>query len=134
VGQQDDLTAQVDNKMIKHMVQSEVAHLIYQGASRGSCRIIDNGQAKPMQLYVIHKDIGIRDELDQVMKGATWKVWEPRYASTVATSVTDALALQIRQYLNELSETTEKVSSRAIKEALNLTRLTKPSKRRSHGR
>ncbi|MFS0753484.1 hypothetical protein ABC383_02145 [Noviherbaspirillum sp. 1P10PC] len=120
VGQQDDLSAEIDNKTIKVMLDSEVAHLVYQGASRGSCRIIEDGQAKSMNLYFIHKDSNIREELAKVMPGAAWKTWEPKYTVSVKTSIKDALALQIHQYLESVPETTEKVSSVVIKKAIGI--------------
>jgi hypothetical protein len=120
MGQQDDLRAEIDNKTIKAMIESEIAHLVYQGASRGSCRIIEDGQAKAMDLYFIHKETSIREELSKVMQGAVWETWEPKYAAPVKTSIKDTLALQIHQYLSSLPETTMSASSREIKKALGI--------------
>ena len=102
VGQVEDLEAKVDNTMTTKMLDSEIAHLIYQGASRGSCRTIVDGQALPMKLYFIHKGLMIRPILNRVMKGVKWSTWKPVYDTSGSSGVTDLLCLRIVEFLNAL--------------------------------
>jgi len=125
-GQSEDPGAKVDNTLINQMLNSELAHLIYQGASRGSCRIIDDGQAKPMQLYVIHKGLNIRPIINKVMKGVKWDVWKPLYDPSGSSGVTDLLCLQIDEYLNSLPPETRSISTRQIKVGMSLGEGTVP--------
>ena len=120
-GQKGDRNAPTPNELIRRTIESEVAHLIYQGASRGSCRRIDNGKALPMKLYFVHRDIGIRTLLDQVMPGATWETRSPKHLKEAnATGVVLELATRLLDYLRALPEEVEKVSSRTVKDDLRL--------------
>src|SRR5262249_58278521 len=56
LGQVGDLKANVSKDLISDLVHSEVCHAVYQALSRGSCRVMDNGKAKPMRAWVIDKD------------------------------------------------------------------------------
>ena len=57
VGQQDSLLAVVPSKQITEVKRSECAHALYQAMSRGSCRETVDGQAKPMQVWLIHSEL-----------------------------------------------------------------------------
>jgi hypothetical protein len=120
VGQQNHLRAQVTNPMIGDLLRYEICHLIYQGASRGSCRTVKDGQAEPMKLYLIHRDLHIRAELAKVFKGAKWQLWQPLFMSSESVGVADQLALKVIDYLTGLSEAVTKVATREIKASLNL--------------
>lgn len=120
VGQQDDLRCAVGNQSIRETLDSELCHSVYQGLSRGACRIVDSGQAKPMELYLIHADLGIRKALDRVMPGVQWELWEPTFKKSAASGVTARLALKLDGYLKGLPATCTKVSTRKLREALKL--------------
>lgn len=120
VGQADDLSRVVSHSVVEQMLRGEIAHLIYQGASRGSCRITNDGQAGAMSLYLIHKDAALQTTLKPVMPGAQWAVWEPKYLKDNAESKESKLALQILEYLGKLPEEVRKVSTSSVKKALEL--------------
>jgi hypothetical protein len=120
VGQRDNINADVSHAEIQAALSSEIDHLIYQALSRGHCREVDNGQAKPMKAWIILMDFYLRDRLAKVFPGATWDVWEPRFEGT-RSGKTIRLALQIVDYLKSLPETTSKISTQKVKEALGLT-------------
>lgn len=118
VGQQDDLKAAVGNKLVAEMVASEIAHSVYQGLSRGACRRSDNGQARAMDLYLIHKPIDFRDSLRPVMPGYQWTLWEPKFSKGTRSNEVARMALRIADTLERLLPGTWSVSTRKLKEAL----------------
>lgn len=120
VGQADDLGAKVDNTLTTRMLNSEIAHLIYQGASRGSCRTINDGQALPMKLYLIHRELVVRPILDKVMKGVKWALWQPEHDPSGSSGVTDLLCLRINAYLESLLPEVTSISTRKLKEGMTL--------------
>lgn len=108
--------------LLRAVIESEVAHVVLQGASRGSCRRITNGKAWPMKLYLVHKNAGLKAILDRVMPGAAWHYPQPRHLKKAAE---ESRAAQLRgellAYLRTLPETVAKVSSRELKKALGLS-------------
>ncbi|WP_428417382.1 hypothetical protein [Methylibium sp.] len=106
---------------LRTVIESEVAHVVYQGASRGSCRRIDNGKAQAMKLFLIHRSKGLRDLLDHVMPKAQWHYPEPKHLQKAAgdgKSVT--LLAQLLAHLDALSPGADKVSSAKLKKAMRL--------------
>lgn len=106
---------------LRDLVQSEVAHVVLQGASRGSCRRITNGKAHAMRLYLIHRDAGLRTLLERVMPGAVWHYPEPEHL-TKATTEGKAVQLfgQLVAYLGGLPVAVDLVSSRAAKAGIKV--------------
>jgi hypothetical protein len=113
----EDLLMTITNKEIRETIQSEVLHCIYQALSRGSCRVIDQGIASPMNVFLLHLD-PIQHEMRRVMPGVNWKTWEPRHLASKAK--VDSLAIKLLDYLESLNGT-EKVSTTEVKRALELT-------------
>jgi hypothetical protein len=114
LGQTGDLTGSVSYEKVKELINSECTHVAYQAGSRGSCRDIVNGFARRMSLYLIHRDASIRTELQKVMPGATWKVWEKQYGDP-GEGVVATTASRIAGYLETLPKEIDKVSTKAIK-------------------
>ncbi len=120
-GQKGDRAAATPIYLVRNTVESEVAHVIYQGASRGSCRRIDNGNAKPMKLYFVHRHVGIRHLLDQVMPGAEWEFRQPKHLKAgKAAGVVVELVAQLLTFLRSVPDGVRKVSSKKVKLALDL--------------
>lgn len=108
---------------IRELVESEIAHVIYQGASRGSCRRIDAGKAMPMRLWFIHRSPGMRAILDRVMPGAVWCFPEPHHLKKASADSKAAQLLgELLAQLRNVPEVVQRVSSRALKEAMNLAK------------
>lgn len=122
LSQTDNLLGTIHNKQVREHRTSEIAHSLYQAISRGSCRVVDNGEAMPMNVYLIHKDLSIRPLLNKVMPGVSWHLWEPKFSGANETQATKA-ALQILEYLGNLDQTIGKVSNRNLKTALGLTEM-----------
>ena len=112
VGQIDDLKREVSKETIKEIHQSEVCHCIYQALSRGACRFMDNGKARAMRAWFIHKD-EVREELDKVMPGAKWLRWHSIAGVNVRKIA--GLSQDIAAHLEGLAGTVDKVSIRKLK-------------------
>jgi hypothetical protein len=117
VGQSDDILTRVTKGSLQKLRTSELVHLVYQAASRGTCRTISEGKAKAMTLWLIHKGDDLREGLAKVMPGANWESWEGYY-SEEKESQTKKIARQIRDYLDKF--TGDQISTRKLKEALNI--------------
>jgi hypothetical protein len=121
-GQQGHRFASTSGDLVRHVVESELAHCVYQAASRGSCRRVHLGKALPMRLYLIHRGLGLKTMLDKVMSGAVWSYPEPRYLKKAAADGRTAAMLgTLLEHLRGQPEETQKVSTRAIKAALKLS-------------
>jgi hypothetical protein len=120
VGQQDDLLSEVPDSLIADVRRSENAHALYQAMSRGSCRDTIDGQAKPMRVWLIHYDKQLPSLIDKVMPGVRWQTWTPKFLDPIQTKV-EELTLQVLAYLRRLGPEITKVSSRMLKQGLELT-------------
>ena len=117
VGQSNDLKAPIDNTEVFKIQKSELTHLIYQAASRGSCRTINNGYAEPMNLYLIDKHKDIKSSLAAVMPNLNWGEWNGEY-SEVNEGLIIKTAKTIYEYLNNTELTS--ISIRKLKTILQL--------------
>src|SRR5262249_49075285 len=120
LGQVGDLKANVSKDLISDLVHSEVCHAVYQALSRGSCRVMDNGKAKPMRAWVIDKDKEIERTLKTVMKGVNWQAWETGHVDHKVT-IAQTTALRIVGYLEQLPEEVTKISTKKLKIDAGLT-------------
>lgn len=120
-GQRGDLTSPTSHDLVTRVIESEVAHCIYQAASRGACRRVDQGRAKAMRLWLIHYDPDLRDSLDPVMPGARWAFQEPRFLKRATLGqVGRELRGRVLEALNGQPEEVLKVSIRALKKQMAL--------------
>lgn len=120
IGQQDDYQASVGGDLLKSVMQSQLAHCVFQALGRGHCRYVNDGYARPMKAWLIHPDQELRKVLDEVMVGADWGVWTPIDQETVRQAKTQQIALNIRSYLLELPPDILSVSSRQLKKETGL--------------
>jgi len=125
LGQTHDLNGSVSRHQIDDLVNSECAHVAYQALSRGRCRNIENGMAKPMNAWVIHRDAGIRSYLDKVMPGVTWTSWKKKTATKVNAGITGDTVTRIVNFLVDLPAERLKVSSKELKKTTGLTEVAK---------
>jgi hypothetical protein len=119
IGQRQDLLSDVDTVDIAGVRRSEAAHVAYQALSRGSCRVIENGEAKPMRAWLLHHDAKLMDLLSKVMPGATWKRWQAQYVATSRSKITDT-ADRIVSYLAGLPAEVRDISTRRLKDEAGL--------------
>ena len=118
IGQKDDLLA--DHGDLHEIKKSEVAHVVYQALSRGSCRQIINGEASPMRAWLLHHDATLENTIRSAMPGVQWREWEPKFIKGAATRKTKTTADTIIAYLKTLPSEIAQVSTRKIKDALGL--------------
>ena len=121
-GQVGHLGEPTPSARLRQVIESEVAHVVYQGASRGSCRRIHHGKAVPMKLYLIHRNAALKTILDRVMPGAVWHYPEPRHLKkALAEGRAAQLFGQLLAYLRGLPEgVADKVSTQSVKKALSV--------------
>jgi hypothetical protein len=96
IGQRRDLRTDITYDTLRDIKLSEAAHILYQAFSRGSARVIVNGKASPMNVWLVHREA---DELQEmlskgpsaVMPGAVWVPWETEFLpqwSKISAAVT----------------------------------------------
>ncbi len=105
---------------IRNVIESEVAHCIYQGASRGSCRRMQDGVAMPMRLYFIHKSQSMRGVLNRVMPKAVWQYRDLNHLTQRSEGNVMVLANTLLEYLDGLPQGVLKLSSKRVKRALGI--------------
>lgn len=66
------LTLAPQDAKVREVRYSEVAHAIYQAASRGRCRVLNDGKAGAMTLWLALYYEGADAFLQSVLPGATW--------------------------------------------------------------
>lgn len=128
-GQKQDLLARLRNDDIRRVIQSEVVHSIYQGMSRGSCRVIEGSKTKPMKVWLIHPG-DIRHLIYEVMPGIRWAEWESLYLSPRVQPKADLLAETIRSYLGQLQGVNQMSISR-LKKTLEMNKVHKNTMKRA---
>lgn len=120
-GQCGDMEKELTTDFISRVVRSEVAHCVYQAASRGSCRVIRDGRARPMNLIVISPDATLQSELDPVMPGARWEWVDPIHLKKGKVNGKRTMMLgRILTYLSKIPEGVEKVLSSEVKQGLGV--------------
>jgi hypothetical protein len=120
-GQCNDLLLPVSNHEIGKVLQSEMAHCVYQAMSRGSCRVMDGSKTKPMNVWLIHKG-DLKSLIEKVMPGVNWKVWQPKYLHIDEATV-DKLKDTIKVFIEGLPNDVLKVSTMSIKKSIGLTKV-----------
>lgn len=141
-GQAGNLLRPITNSEIREVLQSEVAHVVYQAMSRGSSRVLQEGAASPMRVWLFHPEReDLKGRLAKVLPGVQWVKWEPMYLPTKKTNKkAEPLAETIKTYLDEqlekgagyvsikkmkldlqLNEMNRKTVQRATKEAVKAT-------------
>lgn len=120
-GQRGDLASPTPHELVAKVIKSEVAHCVYQAASRGACRRVDQGRAKAMRLWLIHYDPDLKESLEAVMPSACWSLLEPRFlkASTLGRRGSEMRG-RILEALRGLPKEALKVSTRALKKQIGL--------------
>ncbi len=123
VGQKGNLWAMVDHTELRRILNSEIAHSVYQALCRGSCRTMVDNQAKAMKAWIMHSDDGsLRLALDEVMPGMKWCNWEPQHLKTSATDGPRGRHVRlIKAYLDALEQTVQSISIQRMRADLGVT-------------
>lgn len=134
----DSLAAEYPKAVEEDVVRGHLAGVIYQAASRGSCRSTTvDGKSRPMTLYLVDRDDGLRAEVSKLMPGARWVEWEGKYhrpkASTRAKteSATDRAFVKVLSYLSSRPHHVESISIKRIWQKIDPDTLTSEKVRKA---
>ncbi len=129
-GEKGDITADISKDELEEVRVGELCHIIFQALSRGSCRIIKNGEAGRMKAYLIHASTNIRPPIDEAMPDVRWLEWTPVHPISRKPNKPrkprklgrpEAIADQVILYLQDLPPSIKNVSAKQIKRDLRLT-------------
>lgn len=121
IGQQDNLALTTTQQQVDSVCDSEMAHRVYQALSRGSCRTVENGQAKPMTVYLLHHRDHLKAALESVMPGVVWKAWLPTFVTDDGHHCqVDILAMRMMSYLDQQPQEKVRIKTRDLRSALGL--------------
>jgi hypothetical protein len=122
LGQRNELLGNLAYSEILSVRRSEAAHAIYQALSRGSCRMTEEGEARAMNVWMIHPEKEIKALLERVMPGVVWREWDPKHLAS-SKGVIEATAERIAAHLSSLPADVVRVSTRSLKKTLDLSAL-----------
>jgi hypothetical protein len=126
IGQQDNLLADVNQASLQSVKRSECAHVAYQALSRGACRVVVDGEARPMTGWIIHPDVSLLETLKAVMPGVQVGTWEAAYVTPLVQSrkAQDTAAV-IVAYVKALPPDVQAISTHRLKREALLTGIPK---------
>jgi hypothetical protein len=119
-GQTQDVCVPITHQDLLRVRLSEITHCAYQAMSRGACRKVVAGRAQPMNAWLIHEGADLRGLIDKVMPGATWRTWEAEHVKIKRKRKMNRTIHAIAEYLEGLPASVTSISSRKLKEALNV--------------
>jgi hypothetical protein len=109
------------SRLLRELVESEVAHTVYQAASRGAMRKVRDGRALPMHLYVVHRSVQLRELLKPVMPGASWSFRTPKHLATARRQGRVAeLCSNLILHLQDVPHDQRRVPTRALRAVLGV--------------
>lgn len=120
-GQAGDPRRDTPEVEIQKMIASEVGHCVYQAASRGSCRVAQDGKAQSMHLHILHANANLKGLLEPVMPSAVWNYPSPKYlppSKHIGKGI--AMLQHIREALASYPADRQKVSSQELKGHMGL--------------
>lgn len=116
LGQRDELYGLLPASTIKEVINSEIAHGLYQAISRGCCRMVDGNQALSMDVWLIHGNDDIRPMLEQMMPGLQWLSWKPKHLDNRHKLL--AASTAIEGYLDQLPMTVTTMANQTLRKAV----------------
>lgn len=121
IGQRADLLVDTGELLpLGEVKRGEVANVLYQAMSRGSCRFTDNGRARRMAVWLPHHDPAIHAELLRLMPGVRWVDWRGSHGVATERKAYE-VALAIVEYLRTLPDDVQAISMKALKAGAGLS-------------
>jgi len=119
VAQQRDISAPVTQRQAEEARASEMAQLLYQALSRGSCRRTIDGISAEMNVWLMlpNKDELVIDILKRQFTGATFLHTDTTFLASLNDGRED-LIRRLNEYLGELPLKTNKISIKKLKDAV----------------
>jgi len=118
-GQKDELITPISHKEIQDVIRSEITHSQYQAANRICIRDTIKGEAPQGEVLIAYPNESIKDALTDVMPGLQWESWEPVWMKA-KLNLTANISNRVIEHLNNLPEDIQKLSTNAVKKALEL--------------
>lgn len=115
LAQTRNIEGELSRELVNDISLSERAHLAYQALSRGSCRFVDDGQARAMKGYLVEIDPEIETALATVMPGVKWTNWKPVFLPETDSLIEKTIS-QIAEFLSTFEG--DKISSRKLKKTM----------------
>ncbi len=115
-GQAGNLLLNAGAAELREVQATELLHLVFQAMSRGACRVVENGQARPMKLWLLMKGESLREPLCELMPGLTWSSHQSPIL--VTDEALSADVERVARYLRSMAASATRVSIRAVKNAL----------------
>jgi hypothetical protein len=114
-GQKGELLTTPNPEYVREAEKSEVAHALYQAMNRGTSRVVINGKARAMKVWLIHRHKNIRPLLNEVMADVKWGKWEPKFLK--ANGITETISREIVRFLGNTG--LDRISIQRLKTELN---------------
>lgn len=123
LGARNDLSARYGLDQLRAHDEAEAAQAAFQALSRGSCRIMSDGQARTMTGYVMTDSDTIGAWLADLMPGVRFKPWEPTvpHRQTERERLIDQLRTEISAHFAEQARLGQapSISSRSLRRAVD---------------
>lgn len=113
LAQARDLCMTLDGKTVDDHLVAETTHAIYQAISRANCRRVDSQYARRTHVWLPIPTAAARTLLEIVMPGVKWH--DATSSAVGRTTTAGTLAEFVRNYLEALPPTADKVSTSLIK-------------------
>jgi hypothetical protein len=119
LGQSGAMDVKITESDISSVRDAEVAHHAYQAINRGRARIIRNGRAAPMKVWMWSGNIkGLRSRLQTVMRDVRFHHYTPKYMEEMGKE--EAVVDDIVRYVSGLPETgVSRISSRELRQRID---------------
>lgn len=125
-----DISRECTWKRLRDLQLSEVAHDAFQAIGRVQCRTVVEGQALPVNVWLIHYGDGLREKLQPVMQGAVWTKWKTKYdviPEGKELGLIKATALRVSEHLDKLAAIGKtRTSSKEIRKSVEECAKLKP--------
>lgn len=122
IAQKDDIRAEVSKELAKKVQDTELAYRVHQAIGRGSARkMLEGGQAAPMQVYIFDQDKSLRTILQGHLAGLQWiDQAGPDGLTDGGRNSATLVAARIAAYLSGLAPQIKKLSTRQVRADLEL--------------
>jgi hypothetical protein len=99
VGESDNLTADINDSILREVLASELCHSLYQAISRGSSRKLIDGAACKSDVYLIISNDKVKGYLTKIMPGLRWENWKGSHL-TKNPNKKETVKQAVNEYLN----------------------------------
>jgi len=107
-----EIKRELSSEDLNEVVQSERVHSLYQALSRGSCRIMKDGNAAQMDAYIFsHDHLALKEALLTAMPGVMFAKYQTKHLKVKETK-TEICKIKFTDVLKGYGK--DKISTKAI--------------------